>query len=209
MTQSPVNGRASGTTLLERADRPGLIFTPRVDRLTPQTFRVVGYRDDERTIPWGFWGGVFAIVVGAAVLAYEGLTGLWAIWDLVGAIAAIAAGLLLMRFGTRSSLREEPCAEIDLHQGTIRLLSSTEGLALPEIRLADVTEVVFGMTRYPVSRGKGAVKVEAFSLLVRHSSDTLIPIVEVSPDKDHLFGVAKFVGSLVGRDVTQVGLGVK
>ncbi len=206
LQRTPDRGR---TSLYERSDRPGLIFKPRVDQVGPRSFRIMGLRDDERTVPWGFWGGLLAVAVGVGILGYGGVTGLWALWDMVGAIAVLTVGILLMRYGARTSLAEEPCAEIDLSEGTIRLMSSTAGVALPEIRIADVTEVVFGMTRYPVSKGEGAVNVEAYTLLVRHASDTLVPVVEVSPDKDQLFGVAKFIARVTGQRMTQVGIGVK
>lgn len=208
MTLVPHGGRTQ-TSLLERADRPGLIYRPRVVRPSPTLFRIVGDRDDEAVIPWGFWGGVFAIVVGASVIGYEGVTGLWAIWDLTGAIAAITIGLLLMRFGSRTSLREEPCAELDLAAGTLRLTSSSESAALPEVGLSELNEIVYGMTTYPVSSSPGAVRVQAYSLLVRHQSDTLLPIVEASPDKEALFGLAQFLGRVMRLPITQVGLGVK
>lgn len=206
---APVKARGDQTVLFERSDRPGLIFKPRVEQPGPQIFRIVGRRDDPGTTPWGFWGGVLAVTVGLAVLAYEGVTGLWAIWDLVGSIAVIVVGLLLLRFGARTSLTDEPCAEVDLAERRIRLLSSTESLPLPDLAIDDVVEVVFGMTRYPVSVGKDSPKVDAYSLLVRHHSDTLVPIVEVSPDKDELFGVARFIARVTGQPLTQVGIGVK
>jgi hypothetical protein len=197
------------TALLERADRPGLIYGPVVQQLAPDRFAVVGQKDDASVIPWGFWGGLVAVAAGAVVLAYQGLTGLWAFWNLVWALIPMAFGLILMRFGSRSSLRAEPCAEIDLRTGTLRLLSSTENIALPEVRLDDLTEIVFGMTRYPVSHDRGAVDVDAYSLLVRHASDTLIPVVEVSPDKDSLFAIARFLSRVTGLQIMQVGRGVK
>lgn len=208
MTDVPDRPRTT-TALLERADKPGLIFRPMVQRAGAQRFIIAGKKDDDSVIPWGFWGGIFAVAVGAVVFAYEGVTGLWAIWDMLGALAAIAVGLLLMRFGSRSSLTDEPCAEVDLTARTLRLLSSTEEMALPQISLDDIDEIVFGMTRYPVSRERDAVKVEAYSLLVRHASDTLLPVVEVSPDKELLYGVARFLSRVTGLDITQVGRGIK
>lgn len=208
MTDVPDRPRTT-TALLERADQPGLIFRPTVARVGAERFIIAGQKDDASVIPWGFWGGMFAVAVGAVVFAYEGVTGLWAIWDMVGALAAIAFGLLLMKFGTRTSLTDEPCAELDLQSGRLRLLSSSEGIALPDVHLDELTEIVFGMTRYPVSRERGAVNVDAYSLLVRHASDTLIPVVEVSPDKDSLYGVARFLSRVTGLNVTQVGRGIK
>lgn len=208
MTNAP-NGHATSTALIQRADQPGLIFKPRVTRSAESVFRIIGYRDNENVVPWGFWGGLLAVAVGAVVLAWEGLTGLWAFWDLIGALAAVAVGLLMMRFGARTSLTEEPCAEVNVQTRRLRLLTSGEEVALPDVSLDDLEEIVFGMTRYPVSRDRGAVKVEAFSLLVRHNSNTLIPIVEASPDKDELFGVARFLAGTTGLRVTQVGRGVK
>lgn len=198
-----------GTALLERADRPGLIYSPRVVRVSDSAFRIVGRRDDEKVVPWGFWGGVFALAVGAILLGYEGITGLWAIWDLAGAIAAIVLGLLLVRFAARTSLRDEPCAEVDLRAQTLRLTSSSEGVALPEVPLHELTEVVYGMTRYPVSSAPDAVRVEAFSLLVRHQSDTLLPIIEASPDKEDLFVLARFLSQATRLPIAHVGLGVR
>lgn len=195
------------TSLVERADRPGLIYKPRVLR-EQHLFRIVGDRDDERIVPWGFWGGILALTVGILIIGYEGVTGLWEIWNLAGAIAAMTLGLLLTRFAAFTSLREEPCAELDLAAGTLRLTSSND-IALPEVAIADLTEIVYGMTTYPVSSAAGAVRVEAFSLLVRHQSDVLLPLIEASPDKDELYGLARFLSQAMRLPIAQVGLGVK
>lgn len=209
MTIGPPNGRAHQTALLERGDQPGLIYKPQLRRPRPTLFQIVGARDNDNIVPWGFWGGVLAMVVSVLIIGYEGVTGLWAIWDLAGGIALLTAGLLMMRFGARTSLTDEPCAEIDLAEGTLRLTSSTEALALPEVRIADLTEVVYGVTTYPVSSAPGAVHVEAYTLLVRHSSDTLLPVIEASPDKDAMYGLAMFLSRVTRLPLTQVGRGIK
>lgn len=196
------------TALISRADKPGLIYRPRLVRAAPTLFRLVGMRDNESVIPWGFWGGVFALAVGLGVIIYEGVSGLWAVWDLTWAIAAVVVGVITMRVGRRTSLEPEPCAEIDLDARTLRLTSSSE-VALPEVSLDEVTEIVYGMTSYPVSSAANAVKIDAFSLLVRHGDNTLLPVVEASPDKDALYQVARFLSQVTRTPLTQVGLGVR
>lgn len=203
-----MSGVGERTSLLKRADAPGLIYRPRVVRHSATLFQLVGMRDDEAIVPWGLWGGVFAAAVGVGLIIYEGVTGLWAFWDLTGAIAAIVIGLLLMRFGRRSSLEPEPCAEIDLEQRTLRLTSSAE-VALPIVSLDDITEVVYGMTSFPVSSAENAIHVDAFSLLVRYGDNLLLPVIEVSPDKDELYMIARFISQVTRTPLTQVGAGVR
>jgi len=183
-----------------------LVFRPRVEQASVRTHRIVAEIDDGQT-PWGFWGGVLSAAVGASVIAFEGLRGLWDPAYLLTAVAVMVVGLLLMRFGRRTSLDGYVCAEID--QVTRWLVLPGDGDGPLPVHLDEVTEVVFGMMKYPVSASPSAVEVDAYTVMVRRGTDVMLPVVEATPDKEWAYDVAGYLAEMTGLDVTQVGIGIK
>lgn len=164
---------------------------------------LVARRDDPTITPWGMWGAVLAGVVGFMTLVFEGWRGFHN-WYTVGiAVLLMAAALLTARFGPRTSLVPVSLARIDLRE---RQFNVGDHAPLP---FSDVQEVVYGMVKYPIERGKRAVKIEAFTVLLRNADGDLLPLFEATPDKNEAFRVARACAQWTGRDITHVGLGVK
>ena len=175
----------------------GLVFKPIVHLIAPDTFRLMGEQRDESIVPWGFWFGAIFATIGAAILVYFGSLGFWSVGETALGVGAVVTGLLFFRYGVTSRLRELELAMIDGPRGTLALVGK------PQFSLAEIEEVVFGLTRYP----EAGVKVQVFTLLIR-VGDTLFPVVEASPDKGLLFEVAKVISRLSGAPLKQVGEGV-
>jgi hypothetical protein len=192
-------------TELEQAGELRLLYRVAVQTRGRQCVRITGTYDDESVVAWGFYGGILTAVAGVAGLAYEGLLGLWNVWPTFLFSFTLVVGLLMMRFGPRSTLDEREIATVDLVERTLTIDADS---SRPELLLDDVSEIVFGLTRYPLSGDKKSVRVQAASVLVR-VGDRLVTVVNACTDKDSAYGVARFLGSVTGLPVKQVGAGVK
>ena len=162
----------------------------------------VALRDDPKKKPWGLWGAIIAIVTAFALLIFGGLDNFRSLWTILTAVAFIGLGAMAARFGPRSSLRETRLGFVDLQRGSITLGNT----AVP---FDSVTEIIYGMVRYPVSKTPGAVRVQAFTVLARYGDNDLFPIIEASPDKNAAYNVARLMASWTGLEISHVGLGVR
>lgn len=193
------------------ASRPRMVFDPTVVRVNANAFRVHGMRDDRHVTPWGFYGGLLIAVVALMVVLFRGATGLYSTWDLFWVVLAISVGAIMLKVGRKSSLRRELLCEVDT-LGQMLLFPANHDdpnstmLAIP---FEEVSELVFGMTRYPISERRVDVKVHAFTLLVRDAHDRLIPVVEASPNKQEVHQIGSMLAQLVGMPMTYVGHGVR
>jgi hypothetical protein len=115
----------------------------------------------------------------------------------------MTVALITARFGPRTSLVPVSLARIDLQLRHIEV----EGAA--PLHFAEVSEVVYAMVKYPVDMSARAVKVDAFTVMLRNADGDLLPLLEASPDKNEVFMIAKACASWTGLDITHVGLGVK
>jgi hypothetical protein len=191
-------------------DGPGhLVFEPALHQVGPRRFLVEGRSEIESGIPWGFWGGVLAL--GALLLLLANAASFWTMWDFLWAALAILVGVFLYRYGRRSSLGDVVLLDIDIGWGAMRWPADTvtgEG-AERVVELDDVTEVVFGMTRMPVTARSRDVRVDAFTLLVRTREDHLIPVIEGSPYKGEVHDIGRFLADKIGCQLTYVGRGIQ
>lgn len=208
-TSSP-QGDALPETELENtrsADAPRLIYDPTLRQTSMERFEVTGRRDDSSVIAWGFWGGLLALVVAVGLVI--GAQNVYSVWDIAWAVAALAVGLLFYRFGRRSSTCEELLCEIDLGREALSWPTDGPGEGVLTVGFDAITELVFGMTRYPVSEKRRDVDVHAFTLLVRDDDERLVPVVEASPDKEAVHEIAKFLAQQLRTHITYVGVGIK
>ncbi|MEZ4462859.1 MAG: hypothetical protein R3E66_24655 [bacterium] len=179
-----------------------LVFAPALVA-RPYGADIVGKRDDPTIQPWGLWGAVSAAVVAFSTLIFEGWRGFHNWSTVTLAVLLMAVALIAARFGPRSSLVPVTLAKIDLTQRHVRV---GDGPPLP---FSEVQEVVYAMVKYPVEPGNTAVKVDAFTVLLRNEDGDLLPLLEASPDKNEVFHLAKACSRWTGLEITHVGLGVK
>lgn len=197
--------RDSVATRLERLAEQRLLYGVSAQTMGRRNVRIIGRVDDETAIAWGFYGGVLTAVAGLVGLTYQGYLGLWNVGPtLLWSVVALF-GILIARFGRRSTMEEREVASIDL----VDRILTIKGDETHVVDLDQITEIVFGLTRYPISGDKNSVRVQAASVLVRVEDDRLATVVNACTDKDATYGVARFLSSLTGFPVKQVGEGVK
>lgn len=192
-------------TNLRRSEVEELVFRPFFEATGPNRLDLIAYRDDDSTIPWGLWGGLLAIAAGIALIVREGAYGFHSVWTITAALAIVAIGVLSAKFGTRSSRLPVHLGRVDLQSGVF-WIPNTDGES--PIRLDSVTEVVYAMVKYPLTRRDTRTRIDAFTVLVRTGAE-LVPIIEASPDKNQVFAIAKTLGQWTGLEPTYVGIGVK
>lgn len=181
-----------------------LVFEPTLQRTTHGAV-LVAQREDQSITPWGLWGAVSTAVTGFLLLSYEGYRGFHDWNTVVFSVMILAVALMLARFGRKNSLVPVRLLEVDLERRQLTLPTSPETV----LSLDDVHELVYAMIRYPISNSRGAVKVEAYSVLVRTPEGDLLPLIEASPHKTAVFSFARAMSQWTGHDITHVGIGVK
>lgn len=199
------SGRSEVATKLEQLAEQRLLYGVNARTVGRREVHVIGRIDDETAVAWGFYGGLITAIAGLVGLTYEGLIGFWNVWPTFLFALALVVGLLMARFGRRSTMEEREIALVDLVDRRLTI----RGDDTYDIALDDVVEIVFGLTRYPISGDRRSVKVQAASVLVRLVDERLVTVVNACTDKDATYGVARFLGSLTGLSVKQVGEGVK
>jgi hypothetical protein len=187
-----------------------LVYDPNLVPASRGSYTIVGRLEDSRLIPWGFWGGVLMVVVIAALIVFRGSTGLYSMWDLFWTFLAIVIGAGMFKLGARSSLRPHRLVTIEVDRGMLvwenRHNEDAPSIVLP---FEEITEIVFGMTNYPLSPTRKDINIHAFTLLVRDGNERLIPIIEASPNKEETHRVAAALAQLLKQQVTYVGIGSK
>ncbi len=184
-----------------------LVFDPVVRPSGPNRFQIRGRRSQSGVIAWGFWGGLLAVIVAVGLIVSA--ASIYTLWDIMGAVLVLVVGVVLYRFGPRSSMRDDVLCEVNLDRATLAwpgALGSGAELVLP---FDDVTELVFGMTDFPVSPKRRDVSVHAFTLLVRDDAQRLIPIIEATPNKGEAHNIAKILADEIGQPIRYVGKGIQ
>ena len=196
-------------TELEWEGPGNLVFEPALHQVGPERYLVEGRREVDSGIPWGFWGGVLAL--GALLLLLANAASFWTMWDFLWAALAALVGVFLYRYGRHTSLGDVILLDVDIGWGAMRWPTdalSGEG-AERVVDFEGVTEVVFGMTRMPVTTRSRGVRVDAFTLLVRTTDDHLIPVIEGSPYKGEVHDIGRFLAEAIGCELTYVGRGIQ
>lgn len=193
----------------------GLVYEPIVRQVSHTEFQVCGRREVSGTIPWGFWGGVLLAFV--AYFLITGTQGFWSIMDIAWAMVALTVGLVLFRFGKRSSRRLDVLCALDFEREMIVWPAATEsasgvsqgslGSGELVLNFEEIEEVVFAMIDYPLSQRKNDVDVHAFTLLVRDGEQRLIPIIEATPAKGAAHEIAKMIAGQLRLNISYVGNG--
>lgn len=186
-----------------------LVYHPRLVRRGTYRHVLLGQRSVPGLVPWGFWGGVVMAVVALLLVVARGTTGLYSMWDVLWALLAIGVGALMFRLGARTTLREELMCELDTSEGLVQWPTTASGQVSVVLPMEDITEVVFGMVRYPVSLDRPDVNVHAFTLLVRDREERLLPVIEASIHKAETFAIGQFLAQAINVPLTQVGMGVR
>lgn len=181
-----------------------LVFEPTLER-TPQGAVLMAQHEDRNITPWGLWGAALTAVIGFLLLSYEGYRGFHDWNTVVVSVAILALALLMARFGRKNSMVPVQLAEINLIRRELTLPTSPPTTLV----LDDIQELVYAMVRYPISNAPNAVKVEAYSVLVRTPEGDLLPLIEASPHKTAVFGFARAMSQWTGQEITHVGIGVK
>ena len=158
-------------------------------------------------VAWGFWGGVLIALCIVLMVWRMGFGRYFEFSEVTLAAVFAAIGVLLWRFGRRTTLSEIRLAQFDLNAGTLRLLGSGVDGSRALLHADDLVEVVFGMTHYPVT--KNGIRIHAFSLLVRGPDDHLYPVVAATPHQGKLYEVAKLLSHFAKAPIRTVGRGVK
>ncbi|WP_168210997.1 hypothetical protein [Persicimonas caeni] len=184
----------------------GLVYNPLIRPSGQARYEIRGQLEDKSLIAWGFWGGLLVFVV--TVLLILSAQSVYNVWDILWALVALSFGVFLYRYGRKSSLREEVLCEVDIERQQLAWPTAPGAgeLALP---FEEITEVVFGMTDYPLSESRSDVHVHAFTLLVRDADDRLIPIVEATPNKEEAHTIAKILGNELQMHISYVGKGIQ
>lgn len=195
-------------TRLEKGD--GLIHSPQIMVPEPAIFQIIGQKEDPRTKPWGYWFGGAFVILAIFHLLNVGTSVAWSMREIVIGVSLLGIATLFLKYGVTTRFIERQVARIDVNRGTLTIHSI--GRNSPEkereLGIADLEEVVFGMTQFPVKENGKGVTVHAFTLLVR-VDDVLIPVVEASPDKGALFEAAKLIAKVSGAPLIQVGDGIR
>ncbi|MBA2661138.1 MAG: hypothetical protein H0U74_02490 [Bradymonadaceae bacterium] len=200
-----------GEVVVIESKKPSLIHDPAIEQVNATAFRIVGKRDDSTIVPWGFWGAFLMAVVLGLVIVFRGASGLYSMWDAFWVAIALSTGAIMFKLGRRTSLNKELLCEVDMARQMMLWPSRDDDpnstmLAVP---FEELSEVVFGMTRYPVSARRADVMVHAFTLLVRDGQDRLVPIIEASPNKEEAHRIGLFLAENIGLPMTYVGIGIK
>ncbi|MFP4601005.1 MAG: hypothetical protein ACOC9J_00695 [Persicimonas sp.] len=199
------SARPSQKLVYPRPSDHRLIYKPLIRPSGTSRYEIRGQREDQSVIAWGFWGGL--LVVAVVLLLLASAQSFYGMTDIIWAVGALALGLLMYRYGKRSSLREEVLCEIDTRRQTIAWPTGTSDGAELALGFDELTEIVFGMTDYPVSESHKDVRVHAFTLLVRDADDRLIPVVEATPNKGEAHTIARIMSNEIGLGISYVGKG--
>ncbi|RAL25279.1 hypothetical protein DL240_03440 [Lujinxingia litoralis] len=194
---------------VEVVSAPGarMVYSPFVRERPGRLLQVRGQRDNPDVVPWGFWGAVMLGALLVMLIVFRGNSGIQSMWDMLWFMLAIAMGSVMLKLGKKTSLEEHLLCELDQLRGIVTW--PVEGRAQMAVPFEEVSELVFGMTHYPISSDGEGTKVHAFSLLLRDGSGRLVPIVEASPNKGETHDVGKLFSRVLEVPLTYVGLGIK
>lgn len=211
----PIETPPPPASLAQLQSSSGLVYDPIMRQVSHSHFQVCGRREVSGTIPWGFWGGILIAFV--AYFLITGSQGFWSVLDVAWAMVALTVGLVLFRFGRRSSRRLEVLCTLDFERemfvwptekdASTGAAQSSLGSGDLVLNFDEIGEVVFAMIDYPLSQRKNEIDVHAFTLLVRDAEERLIPIIEATPAKEEAHEIAKMIASQLRLNISYVGNG--
>lgn len=207
-------GKESKPKKLKKSERPRdlLTYQPYLHPLSQEQVQIMGYRDDAKTIPWGFWGGVALIVVLLGLVFFRGSSGMFSMMDFLIALTLGGGAAVLFKWGPQDSAVATPLAVLDLAQQQLSWHapdSSGQGAhGQVTLQLEQIKEIVYAMIHFPVSPTRPDVQIQVFTLLVRDDRDQLLPIIEASPSKEETYDIAQALSRWSGLPISQVGEGV-
>ena len=200
--------KTSASAARHLAQMPRLDYMPGLRQRAPGVLEVVAQRDDEGVGSWGIWGALLALVLLVGFLTLQG-TNFFDLRDIL--IAVLLAGLAvgLWRWGPRGGQRSVTLVTVDTQRGQV-LWSLRRGRGEVAVSMESVSEVVFAMTRAPVSLHKPDAHIQVYALLLRQGqSPDLMSVIEASPDQQRVFAIAQQFAALMQAPLTQVGEGVR
>lgn len=195
-------------SILESSDHR-LVYDPSIAHDGGGNFAVLGRIEDTRMVPWGFWGAVLLLGTFAGLVAFRGSTGLYTMSEHFWVLLAFMLGAGMYKLGAKTSLKTHRLLTIEVDRSMLVWEGKTKDAPSIVLPFEEVTELVFGMTSYPLAHNRRNIEIHAFTLLVRDSQDRLIPIIEASPNKEEAHMVAGALGQLLKQPLTYVGLGIK
>lgn len=207
--------RADDEGAMRAPEQPTLVHAPMMRQRAAQVYEITGKLEDSRITPWGFWGGLLAVVAIVGLIALRGPSGMHDTSEWLIALGLASIGGAMFKWGPRDNLRRHPLLSIDLERGALRwpvhLGGDPDRVASTEMSLAfdDVQEIVFGMIFAPLSARTPDAHIHAFTLLVRNGHGHLVPVIEACPDKGPLFELAQLLSGWTGAPITQVGEGIR
>lgn len=207
--------RADDRGAMRAPEQPTLIHAPMLRQRAAQVFEITGKMEDSRIIPWGFWGGLLAVVAIVGLIVLRGPSGLYDTTEWLVALGLASVGGAMFKWGPRDNLRRHTLLTVDLARAELRwpvhMHGDPDNVSETEVSLAleDVQEIVFGMIYAPLSARTPDAHIHAFTLLVRNGHGHLVPVIEACPDKGHLYELTQLLAGWTGAPVTQVGEGVR
>ena len=192
----------------KRAPRDLLTYQPHLQAVGPQQVALMGLRDDERTLAWGFWGGIALGVMMVATVLWSASKGMFSMMDLMAALLLGGLAAVVWRWGPRDTVTPQVLAQLDLERGLLSWPGAAGQLTPVTMPLAEITEIVYAMIRFPVSPNRPDARIHVFTLLVRDAHDQLLPLIEASPQKEETYEIAQALSRLTGLEISQVGEGV-
>ncbi len=188
-----------------------MIHNPRIiTDAQRRAWRITEHRKETRGNALRFWGGLAIAAAAALFIIQPRLHGVGDAWGFAFVVALAATGAVMIAAGGRPATLEIQLAEIRPDDGQIEIFpeASTEFDDLRRtIWFEEIAHVVFGMTRFPLHKGKGAPRVEAFTVCLHLFDGSVVPVVEATTDKNNGFLVARQLSESIGVPIQEAGLG--
>lgn len=204
----------SADSIEERAARGAVAFEDPIEAPVayaprPQTLVVVDRRERETGAPLHVVG--VGILLATAIGMFTVLDGsaMRNLGVVLGIVAAIATGYLMVRKG-RPASRFEEVPLLWLHTGLrlLRVRQSPESERLsdaPNIAFDEVREVLFAVRKF-TPRGSDA-PIDGAAVFIRMVDGAVWPVIPGTLEKEAAYKIAVGVGTRVGVRVKQVGQG--
>ena len=192
------------------ASQPRLAYEPRAVEVKPNLYEIRADREDPDVIPWGFWGGVVAALVGGYILFSGVLAGPAVDFSVVD-LAVIAGlgmtGLVLYRLGRKSTLDEMALCTLDMREQIISWPTADDGVP-PAVAFQDVQEVIFAIVDVPVEGSRSEAQIDAASVELRDGRGRALPLVAPTTSKGEAHRIARMIAEVFGLSVNYQGTGV-
>lgn len=185
--------------------RPQLLTDP-----SRRAHLVIDQRSDSRGNALRFWGGLAIAAALAIFVLRPQLHDVSDPWGLAMVVGVAAVGAVMIAAAGRPKTSRVNLAEVRLDEGVVEIFpeASTEFTDLRRtVWFEEVAYVVFGLTRFPLHSGKGAPRVEAFTVCLHLFDKSVIPVIEATTDKSNGFLIARQLSEALGVPIEQAGIG--